>query len=120
MTVEYNGKPLEDCSVEELEQFKLSVGKNLEAIASKENRNALKDIVKIAKNNKLSVIDVIKVLKDSHALNLSLDAKGNPRPIYYNPECPLELYSGWGRKPAWLMQLEESGADIEKYKFEVK
>lgn len=119
MTAEYNGKPLSECSIEELEAFKLAVGETIEKVSGKQSRSALKTIVNLVKENNFTVMDVIKALREADALEFGKDAQGNTRPTYYNPEFPLDIYSTFGRKPTWFTKLEESGEDIEKYRIHV-
>lgn len=120
MTVEYNGKPLSECTIEELENFKLSVDAKLGKLSGKETRSALKTIINVVKENNFTIMDIIKALRDADALQFGMDANGNTRPTYYNPQFPLEMYSSFGRKPNWFAQLEESGEDMEKYRIHIK
>ena len=50
------------------------------------------------------------------------DRRGSARsgnvhpPKYRNPQNPEQTWSGRGRKPQWIKDVEESGADISAYR----
>jgi len=65
-----------------------------------------------------------KTLEDiqakAHQLGFALVKNGaapplKPKAKYRNPDNPDETYSGRGRKPAWLQDKLDAGADVEDF-----
>lgn len=117
MTATYKGKPLSECSVQELKEFKDGLNEQILVQKEKEARTALADIAKIVKGNNLIISEILRVLKNSNAIKFSASESDEPQTVYYNPKNPLELYAGMGRKPNWLVEMEEEGIDYTQYSF---
>lgn len=113
-----NALDIQNMSIAELEQLRIDAAEQIQIQTEKEVKQDLREIVAIAKRRNFSVIEILKALRDAGALTFGGEKTGEVRKVYYNPKYPLELYVGIGRKPKWLIELEEKEGDIEKYSFE--
>lgn len=100
---------LDSLSRKELEKLRSDVDKALATLADRERKAAMKAAEDAAKEHGFSLAE----LTGTPIAKSRGKAKGPAK--YRNPENPSQTWTGRGRKPQWIREAEEAGAEISTF-----
>ena len=100
---------LESLNRAELEKLRSDVEKALSTLSERERLAALQAAEEAARAHGFSLKDLTGIAPAK--------AKGRAKnpPKYRNPENPSATWTGRGRKPQWIKDAEDAGADIAAF-----
>jgi len=101
---------VENMSYKELLDLQKRVQAAIEARRQQEQEQVRRKILELAKKSGLDVSELIGAKAKAPR-----KSKKAPAVKYRNPANPSQTWTGRGRKPKWLVEALQKGADIEKF-----
>ncbi len=93
---------------DELEDLKVQIDKRRVDIEKEQKIAALAEMREIAKRHGVSLEEMVQMASANASPTGQL-------PKYRHPENPKNTWTGRGRKPKWLVEALEAGADLEEF-----
>lgn len=104
-----------EAQLAKLRREREQIEKREKALLARTQGRALERIVALARENAVSVEQIVEALKGGRGRRAGA-AKGGARaggkvpPKYRNPEKPEQTWTGRGRSPAWVQELRDRGS----------
>lgn len=107
-----------DAQLAKLQKQMAELQKKQQALLSKTNSKVLAQIVALAKKNGITADDIAEAMKSSKssrstpakkARTKSTSAGAKVPPKYRNPANPDQTWTGRGRSPIWVAELQKNG-----------
>jgi DNA-binding protein H-NS len=98
-----------------LRKAKAEIEKKEKALLNKTQGKVIDKIVQLAVDNKISAAQIAEALKSGkptktrRTANKSGTTRGKVAPKYRNPANPEQTWTGRGRSPLWVQDLQKSG-----------
>lgn len=98
-----------------LRKAKAEIEKKEQALLNRTQGKVLDKIVQLATENKIGIVQIAEALKSGkptkakRAVNKSAATRGKVAPKYRNPANPEQTWTGRGRSPLWIQDLQKSG-----------
>jgi DNA-binding protein H-NS len=112
-----NNVDIKGLSVEELKALKVNIEVELETKTKQHYEENVAHVVDLIKENKIPIIELLNILAAKKAL-FKADIDNStmlPEKVYYNPDLPIQTYSGRGKRPKWVVDLTKEGKDYKDY-----
>lgn len=107
-----------DAQLAKLQKQMAELQKRQQALLSKSNSKVLAQIVALAKKNGITADDIAEAMKSSKSSKStaakktrtkSVSARAKVPPKYRNPANPDQTWTGRGKSPLWVADLQKSG-----------
>ncbi|WP_138466886.1 H-NS family nucleoid-associated regulatory protein [Poseidonocella sp. HB161398] len=93
---------------DELEELKVQIDKRMVELEKEQKVAALAEMKEIAKRHGVSLEEMVKMASSTASPTGQL-------PKFQHPENPKHTWTGRGRKPKWLIEALEGGAELEDF-----
>lgn len=100
---------IDTLSIEELRQLQADVADKIESKQFEMQEQAMIQIRELANEAGLDLMDIASKTKRGPKAGTVVPAK------YKNPENPEETWTGRGRKPRWLAEKIDNGANLDDF-----
>lgn len=99
---------LKQYSRSELLELTKQIDETLENKLKQNMKNALAEMVEVAKKHEVTFADVIEVYERKNSRKLAKVGL-----IYRNPNNPSQTWTGKGRRPLWILELLREGMTFD-------
>lgn len=112
MTLNYSNWP-----VDKLKKERNKIEKAIKLVESRDKKSALAELVAVAKKNGFELHELVGAPGVTVGTNKSTAKLGKKRgkvaPKYRNPADASQTWTGRGRKPHWVQDLENTGRSLD-------